>query len=122
MNASHSSDSGAAAVEFALVVPLLMAIIIGTVEFGFRYQQKIEYTNAAMQAARTMSIKNDQVAATAEVTGFTGNSSDVVTFSSGGCTAPNTTVQVSVVGNPASLTHLFGGTFTVRAKGKVRCE
>lgn len=122
MRSTHTSDDGAAAVEFALVVPLLIAIIVGTVEFGYRYQQKIEYTNAAMQAARSMSIKNDQTAATAEVRSFTGNTTDVVTFSSGGCTSPNTSVQVSVEGKPASLTHMFGGTFTVRAKGKVRCE
>lgn len=122
MRLNHSSDDGVAAVEFALVVPLLVAIIAGTVEFGYRYQQKIEYTNAAMQAARTMSIKNDQAAAAAEVRSFTGNATDVVTFSSGGCTPPSTTVQVSVEGKPSSLTNMFGKTFTVTAKGKVRCE
>lgn len=122
MRTSRGSDRGVAAVEFALIVPVLMAIIIGTVEFGYRYQQNIEYTNAAMQAARLMSIDNDQTAATTEVKNFTGNNSDVVTFPNGVCSASNTTVQVKVVGNPASITHMFGATFSVTAKGQVRCE
>ena len=75
MRSTSRSDDGATAVEFALIVPVLMAIVIGTVEFGYRYQQNIEYTNAAMQAARSMSIKNDVAAATAEVRNFTGRKS-----------------------------------------------
>ena len=122
MHVSKRSELGVAAVEFALVVPILVTLIVGTVEFGYRYQQNIEYTNAAMQAARLMSIDNDQSAAIAEVRNFTGNSADEVTFPNGVCSASNKTVQVEVVGNPASITHMFGATFTVEAKGQVRCE
>lgn len=122
MRTSSRTDGGATAVEFALIVPVLITIIAGTVDFGYRYQQNIEYTNAAMQAARLMSIKNDQAAATAEVKGFTGNASDLVTFSDGGCTPPKTTVEVTVKGTPGTVTHMFGSTFNITAKGRVRCE
>lgn len=122
MRSTSRSDDGAAAVEFALIVPILMAIVIGTVEFGYRYQQHIEYTNAAMQAARLMSINNDATAATAEVRDFTGNASDQVSISAGGCTPPNTSVVVTVTGTPVSITGVPDATFTVTAKGRVRCE
>lgn len=45
-------DTGAAAVEFALVVPILLLVIIGIVNFGFLFAQQISLNNGARQAAR----------------------------------------------------------------------
>lgn len=115
-------EDGAALVEFALIVPLLVAIAAGIVDFGFRYQQHIAYTNAAMQSARVMSIKNDSAVATTEARSISGNSAATVTVSSGGCNTGNTSVTVTVVGTRSTLTGMFGATFTVRGTGKVRCE
>lgn len=48
----HSSQRGVAAVEFALVLPLLLAITFGLIEFGlFMYNQQV-LTNAAREGAR----------------------------------------------------------------------
>lgn len=46
------SDRGAAAVEFALVVPILLLVMVGIVNFGFVLAQQISLNNAARQAAR----------------------------------------------------------------------
>lgn len=46
------TDRGAAAVEFALVVPILILVLIGIVNFGFVLAQQISLNNAARQAAR----------------------------------------------------------------------
>lgn len=46
------TDRGAAAVEFALVVPILILVMIGIVNFGFVLAQQISLNNAARQAAR----------------------------------------------------------------------
>ena len=46
------TDRGASAVEFALVVPVLILILIGIVNFGFVLAQQISLNSAARQAAR----------------------------------------------------------------------
>lgn len=43
---------GAAAVEFALVLPLLLVLLWGTIEFGFMMFDKAMITNASREAAR----------------------------------------------------------------------
>lgn len=51
-DAVRRDDRGAAAVEFALVVPILLLILIGIINFGFVFAQQISLNNAARQAAR----------------------------------------------------------------------
>lgn len=53
-------ESGAAAVEFALLFPLFIAILFGIINFGFAFNQKINITQAAREASRygaTLSLK-----------------------------------------------------------------
>ena len=50
------SERGAAAVEFALVVPILLALLLGVIEFGHYFNVQISATHAARETARTMSI------------------------------------------------------------------
>ncbi|UUZ59708.1 TadE/TadG family type IV pilus assembly protein [Nocardioides sp. B-3] len=45
-------ENGAAALEFALVVPILLPVLIGIVNFGFVFAQQISLNNAARQAVR----------------------------------------------------------------------
>lgn len=53
------SQHGAAAVEFALVLPLLLVILLGIIEFGRAYNVQISLTHAARETARYMAIHND---------------------------------------------------------------
>lgn len=47
------SESGASAVEFALVVPILIALVSGIITFGIVMAQQVALGNAARQAARS---------------------------------------------------------------------
>lgn len=51
-----SRDRGAAAVEFALVVPLLLGLIFGIVEFAMLFSQSSALANAARSGARIGSV------------------------------------------------------------------
>ena len=45
-------DAGAAAVELALVAPLLMLLIAGLINFGFLFSQQLTLNNAVREGAR----------------------------------------------------------------------
>ena len=45
-------ERGAAAVEFALVLPLLLSVVGGTLDFGRLYYQQVVLSNAARDGAR----------------------------------------------------------------------
>jgi Flp pilus assembly protein TadG len=59
----HDSERGAAAVEFAILLPLLLLLVLGTIEFGRFYNAQIVLTNAARDGVRVMAIANDPIAA-----------------------------------------------------------
>ena len=60
MDHSHRlrSEDGAAAVEFALVLPLLLVMLFGIVEFGRVYSQYQVYQGAAREGARFAAVRN----------------------------------------------------------------
>ena len=67
----RQSPRGQAAVEFALILPLLLIMLIGIVEFGRAWNQHQVITDAAREAARKaaifdMSITQDSVVDRAE--------------------------------------------------------
>ena len=45
-------EDGAAAVEFALLLPLLILLLFGFIQFGTAFNARIQATNAAREAAR----------------------------------------------------------------------
>jgi hypothetical protein len=49
---SGRGEDGAAAVEFALLLPLLVLLLFGFIQFGLAFNTRIQATNAAREAAR----------------------------------------------------------------------
>ena len=113
---------GAVAVEFALVAPLLLALITGIVEFAYAYNAQISVTQAAREAARTMAVKNNQTdaqaAAVAGAPGLTGTFG--YTFTPAACT-PNTTMKVTISYSSPTMTGLFGSSVNLTGVGAMRC-
>jgi Flp pilus assembly protein TadG len=48
----QTDQDGAAAVEFALLLPLLVLLLFGLIQFGIAFNTKIQATNAAREGAR----------------------------------------------------------------------
>ncbi len=54
-------DRGAAAVEFAVLIPLLMIIVFGIIEFGFIWLQSHYIANAAREGSRVAARLADPI-------------------------------------------------------------
>src|SRR5690606_10108777 len=52
-------ERGAQAVEFALVLPVLIMLLVGIMEFGLLFNKQVMFTQAARAAARSMAVHND---------------------------------------------------------------
>jgi hypothetical protein len=56
MRERSADDRGAAALEFAIVVPFLLTLVFGMIEFGFVFQAQLALTHAAREGARLASV------------------------------------------------------------------
>ena len=52
----HRGQDGQGLVEFALILPLLLLLVLGTVDLGMGFKTYIALTNAAREGARYISI------------------------------------------------------------------
>lgn len=57
------SDAGAVAVEFALILPVLLMLVLGIIEFGRAYNVQNSLSAAAREGVRVMAISKDATAA-----------------------------------------------------------
>ena len=55
---SSEPDQGAAMVEFALVLPILLILLFGIIDFGLYFYNDLQLTQAARDAARYASVHN----------------------------------------------------------------
>ena len=60
-------ERGAAAVEFAIILPLLVMLVFGIIEFGRGYNAKIELTGAVREGARELALGKTSAHAEATV-------------------------------------------------------
>jgi Flp pilus assembly protein TadG len=92
-------DRGAAAVEFALIVPALILLIFGSIEFGLAVQARTVVGNAAREGVRVLSLSNS-----------VSDSKQAVTTALGGISGAATATVVVSCKTPAGATCTAGGT------------
>jgi len=54
------SEKGASAVEFALILPILIMLVFGIFQFGIAYNNYIALTHAAREGARLAAVNMDE--------------------------------------------------------------
>jgi Flp pilus assembly protein TadG len=118
-------ERGAAAVEFALVFPLLILVLFGVVEYGAVYNAQLQITGAAREAARELAVTGDAGAARsaaldaapALVPALAPND---IAFSSATC-SPGADITVTISYAKPFLTGLFGATVDLTGVATRRC-
>lgn len=61
----NKKEEGQTLVEFALILPILLLLVVGIIDFGWLFMAKITTNNAAREAARLYAVKGDKPAAVA---------------------------------------------------------
>lgn len=57
---SRGEDRGASLVEFALVAPLLFALLFGMIEFGWAFAQNLDVKHTAREAGRLAAVDSTE--------------------------------------------------------------
>src|SRR5258708_10347940 len=134
--ASDPRDRGSVAVEFALLLPVLVLLIFGVIDFGRAINAQITLTQAAREGARLASLGYSTSAVTTRAqSAATGLSPVTVTVTSScpagagvGVDAVVTTSYpfsfITPVGAFAAMfgTASFGSTLALTATGEMPCE
>jgi Flp pilus assembly pilin Flp len=116
---------GAVAVEFALLLPILIALLLGIMEFGLAYSTQVTITNAAREAARTMAIhKNESTAKAAALTSAPHLNPELreahIRFSAATCVAGSN--NTTTIDYPMRfVTGFFGTGITITGRATMRC-
>jgi Flp pilus assembly protein TadG len=122
-------ERGAVAVEFALVVPLLLLFLFSLISVARAFQVQATLSAAAREAARTMALENDGGAAR-DAAVFAASTSSVplsgsqISISPGSCTgaSPDTNVTVTITYSFQPTGSFAGGVaFPITSKAVFRC-
>ena len=126
---SRASERGAVAVEFAILAPVLVMLLLGIMEFSRAYNAQASLSAAAREGVRIMAISNDAAAAKEMAkttatslhpaladTNITFKNLDTGTTS---C-APGNRMTVTISYNLSTMTGI-AGPFPMTGKGAMLC-
>jgi len=119
-------ERGAAAIEFALVLPLLVALFFAIIQFGWLLHAWTALEGAARQGARHMSIHDDvdeaKEAALKDVPSLGLSATDVqVSLDGGGSCVPTEFVTVTITYTSPMPRVIPGVPSTITRKGVAQC-
>jgi len=119
---SQWKERGAAVVEFALIVPILITLVIGIAEFAHAYYLQTTVSAAAREGVRSMAVGKDAAAArtaTKQASAVTLTDSQIAISTT---TCPvDTNATVTVTYPTTFITGLFGTTLTLKGRAVMRC-
>lgn len=121
---SRASERGAVAVEFALLAPVLIMLLLGIMEFSRAYNAQVILTNAAREGVRKMAIDNSQEAARAAAKSAASHLNPTladsnIAFSASNCSV-NSQMTVTISYSLSTMTGI-AGPFAMMGRGTMLC-
>ena len=114
MRSKSSSQKGASLVEFALVLPLLMLILLGIAEFGFLLYNKQVITNASREGARAGIVAQNPRVSNGAIVGVVNTYCTGHLIPSGGSAGVTTSAPAGTLfGQPLTVTVTYPYQFLV---------
>jgi Flp pilus assembly protein TadG len=108
---TRRSESGASAVEFALLLPLLMMILFGIIEFGMALYRQAILTNASREGARLGIVQSVPAITTGQINAAIDNYLTPAGIPPGNVS--RTIVAGGVTGTPVQVTLTLPYTYSV---------
>lgn len=109
-------------VEFALVLPILLVLVLGIIEYGRAYNVQTTLTAAARQGARVMALQNNETSAKAAAQSAAASLGLTVSEISATACATGGTTTVTVTYPMTFVSGYFGTSITLTGKGVMRCN
>ncbi|MGY1913969.1 TadE/TadG family type IV pilus assembly protein [Blastococcus sp. SYSU DS0973] len=121
---------GASAVEFALIVPVLIMLVLGIAEFGHAFQVQGTLSAAAREGVRAMALQNDQTLARAAVIDAAASlnpalAAHQIAITPASCPVTggsSTNVELTITYPMPFLTGFFGAGVDLTGRGVMRCN
>ena len=110
---TRRSQDGAAAVEFALIAPIFILIIVGLIQYGMYFYAMQSGTSAVGEAARRMAVGDCQSAGQLQTLLYGRLGAATTASSSGGITINTRSYTKADGTTPASSPGEIGGTVTL---------
>ena len=121
-------ERGASAVEFGLVLPILLILVLGIIEFGHAFQVQGTLSAAAREGARAMALRNDPAQARDAVQEAAAALSPGVTdaqIAIDPATCPvdgDEDIELTITYPMPFFTGFFGAEVELTGRGVMRCQ
>ncbi|MDO2933285.1 TadE/TadG family type IV pilus assembly protein [Paeniglutamicibacter sulfureus] len=122
----YRREEGASAVEFALVLPLLLALLLGIIEFGFLFNQQVSATQVAREVARAVAVHTETTplnlnALLPQMAPLLDPANVTILPATPVCTASTTDSRVTITVQVTNSSLLGIGPDTITGKASMRC-
>jgi hypothetical protein len=119
-----TKDRGASLIEFAIILPLLVMLLLGIIEFGWAFAQNLEVKHIAREVGRLAAVGDpDGVIDTRSCSGTVAQVEDVTMVSGG---EPGDPAIITVTATLQQITGFFGwalgGVDNLSSEVEVRLE
>jgi Flp pilus assembly protein TadG len=123
MRPEKTNDDGVVSIELALILPILLLLVFGIIQFGRAYNAKIELSSAVREGARAFALGTDDPATVTKdaAPGLESDLIDVETSASPCAAGSEAKVTATY---PFDLNVPFWGNhaITISATGVMRCS
>lgn len=115
-------DSGVIAIEFVLILPLILVFLFGIIQFGRAYNAKIELSAAVREGARALALgSGDPATTTADAAPGLDAASITVETSGSPCTSGSPAWVKATYPFSLNIPWFSSDTIQIAAKGVMRC-